>query len=461
MSEEVEKKKFDPNPLFYWMITTFIESKDKLFYSEEHPEGEKKTVTLCNEGGSRSGKTFDAFHLIYYLCSVNVDRGLKIFVLRDTLKKCRDITWVDFKDTLKSFVAYDEDNAHSVNTSPVYNLFGNLISFRGLDDEKDSEGYPSDILFINEVLDVNYKSRINGLLMRCEILCIQDWNPKFTDHWAFDQEKEDNTFFSHTNFSNNKHIPPKVRSRIEGYNPWEYGSVEFRDKELWYNGKLIDEKNQPPPHVRNVENGTADEFRWRVYGYGIRGSASGLIFKHATYIDEFPDIAYSYGMDFGFTNDPTTLTRCAETETAIYLKLLIYQPTPTANDIHDLMIPLGIEYDVPITADSSDRHVSEKNGTIKMVMDLKGLGWDVHKVSKTKSIMYWLNSMNEKKIYIVKDKEGLWLHAKKEQQNYMYKMIEGKFINQAIDKYNHFWDGSRYRHMSFNKDSIQINSSWK
>ena len=407
-----------------------------------------------------SGKTFDAFHFIYYICSTNVNAGLKIFVLRDTLKKCRDITWVDFKDTLKSIGAYDEDNAQSVNQSPVYNLFGNIISFRGLDDEKDSEGYPSDILFINEVLDINYKSRVNGLLMRCESLCVQDWNPKFTDHWAFEQEKEDNTFFSHTNYSNNKHIPPKVRSAIESYNPWEYGSVEFRDKELWYNGKIIDDKNQPPPHSVNVERGTADEFRWRVYGYGIRGSATGLIFKNVTYIDEFPDIAYSYGMDFGFTNDPTALTKCAETETDIYLQLLIYEPTPTADDINNMLLNLGIERDVPITADSSDRNVTEKNGTVNMVMDLKRAGWDVNKVSKTKGIIYWLNSMNNKRIHIVKGDGKLWVEAKKEQQNYMYKSIEGKFINQAIDKYNHFWDSARYRHMSFNKDNISIKSSW-
>lgn len=461
MSTERKVSGFDPNPLFYWMVKTFVDNKNKLFYSDEHPDGEKKTVTICNEGGSRSGKTFDAFHLIYYICQMNPDRGLKIFVLRGVLKKCREVTLTDFKDTLKSIGDYDKDKLKGENQTPSYELFGNTISFRGLDDEKDSEGYPSDILFINEVLDINQKSFVNGLLMRCDMLCIQDWNPKFTDHWAFEQEKEDNTFFSHTNYSNNKHIPSRVRSRIEGYNPWEFGCVDFKDKELWYNGKLIDSKNQPPPHVRNVENNTADEFRHRVYGYGIRGSAEGLIFKNVSYDDEFPDIAYSYGMDFGFTNDPSTLTKCAETETDIYLELLMYEPTPDADDMDNKLNGLEIEKDVPITADSSDRFVHEKNGTVKMVIDLKKKGWEIAKVSKTKSIIYWTNSMNRKRIHIIKDKKGLWLHAKKEQQNYMYKTIEGKFINQAIDKYNHFWDGSRYRHMSFNKDSIDIESEWE
>jgi len=51
--------------------------------------------------------------------------------------------------------------------------------------------------------------------------------------------------------------------------------------------------------------------RWLIYGLGKTGTIDGLIFPDVKIVDSFPEDAekINYGLDFGFTNDPTVLVR--------------------------------------------------------------------------------------------------------------------------------------------------------
>ena len=91
------------------------------------------------------------------------------------------------------------------------------------------------------------------------------------------------------------------------------------------------------------------------------------------------------------------------------------------------------------------------------VRDLFDKGWEISKVSKTKSIMYWLTAMKEYKIHIVRN--TMYKHAKKEQENYMFKKVNGILINQPEDKYNHFWDASRYAFMAYDLDNFTVQTN--
>ncbi len=87
-----------------------------------------------------------------------------------------------------------------------------------------------------------------------------------------------------------------------------------------------------------------------------------------------------------------------------------------------------------------------------MVKGLRQRGCvNAFKMSKTKSVMYWLNSMKTKKIHIIKN--HLYQQALKEQQNYRMKEIGGIAVNQPIDKFNHIWDMARYGHIAHNSKS--------
>ena len=75
-------KKFETNQLFYTMAEYIHDNKDNI-----NPEtGEKGIINIFNEGGSRSGKSFDAYALLIYLCDQYRKNPLSIYVVRKTLK---------------------------------------------------------------------------------------------------------------------------------------------------------------------------------------------------------------------------------------------------------------------------------------------------------------------------------------------------------------------------------------
>ena len=193
---------------------------------------------------------------------------------------------------------------------------------------------------------------------------------------------------------------------------------------------------------------------WKVYGLGLRGAMKGVIFENVNWIDQFPDIGYSYGNDFGFTNDPNALVKYAETETDIFIEPLCYHPIETPEELSSYFESIGVKKHLPITCDSSDKYTGENKGTVEMVKGLEALGWQASKVKKKKSVMYWLTSMRSKRINIVKN--HLYREIKKERENYRFKEINGISINQPIDAFNHFWDASRYCHMSWNDEEYFI-----
>jgi PBSX family phage terminase large subunit len=416
---------FDPNPLFYEMVNIYANNRDK-------PD----KITICNEGSSRSSKTWDFFHFLVMYCENNQNEHNEIYILRETLTDCKDFTFKEFQKCLKKIDIWD-DECYKNPQKPYYNLYGNDIYFRGLDDS--SEGYPSDISFVNEGLENQNKEKVDGIAMRCRKLMVYDWNPKYTQHWCFNLEGQPNVHFTHSTYKNNKHLEQSVINTIEAYCPWNFEDLHLPEK-------------QRRPHLINIKNGTADKYRWQVYGEGIRSAPEGLIFQHVTWIDEFPDMGFSYGLDFGFTTDPTSLVKYAETSNNIFIELLLYEPTENAELIHDFALTNGINIRIPVTADSSDKYTSEKKGTVEMVVDLRKKGWNISKVSKTKSIMYWLGSMKKKKIHIIKN--HLYSHARKEQENYVMKVINGIAINQPVDKWNHMWDSARYAHIAYSKPTF-------
>jgi len=414
---------FNPNPLFYEMVSIFFKNRNK-------PD----KVTICNEGSSRSSKTWDFYHLLVMYCENNEGANNEIYILRETLTNCKDFTFKEFQKCLKKMGIWDDENYKNPQ-KPYYNLYGNDVFFRGLDDS--SEGYPSDIVFINEALENQNKEKVDGIAMRCRKLLVYDWNPKYTQHWCFDLEGQPNVHFTHSTYKNNKHLEQSVINTIEGYCPWLLEDLNIQDEK------------KRRPNLINIRNGTADKYRWQVYGEGIRSSPEGLIFQNITWVDKFPDIGFSYGMDFGFTTDPTALVKHGEDEFNIWIELLLYEPTENADLIHNFAITNNIDIKIPTTADSSDKYTGENRGTVEMVKELYLKGWNISKVNKTKSVMYWLTSMKKKKIHIVKN--HLYLQAKKEQENYKMKLINNIAINQPIDKFNHMWDADRYAHIAYNR----------
>lgn len=382
---------------------------------------------VANEGSSRSSKTWDAIHFIVAYCDANRGSKKDIYMLRGTLVDCRDYLLKEWKDCLTSIGIYDDRNL--VNSpKPVYKLFGQEIRFRGLDDK--GEGYPSDILFFNEILTECNEVAVRGLIMRCRQFIIADWNPKYTDHWFFKYEKRENCIFTHSTYKQNRHLQESVVKEIEMASPWNLEDLHLPE-------------DQRRPHIENIENGTADKYWFKVYGMGERASREGLVFPNVTYIDAIPEDVeqVAYGIDFG-TAHPTVISKAAikindqpGKKHDLYLQKLFYKPVETSQEIVDAWRALGIEGHV-----WCDNNMDNESAGVGWIADMRRA--EIRALATRKfpgSRMYWIATLKKFNIHIVRDKD-----FKREQENFCFQVVDGITLSKTIDKHDDIWSSCGY-----------------
>lgn len=405
------------------------------------------------EGSSRSGKTWSGVDIIIYLCKYkHAKEGCTINLYRETYNEFKTTLYDDFKRRLDDF---DLPNPfHNAREVPSFRIGKSTIHFLG--DGKHGGG--CDYAFFNEAMMLR-KEVFDQVEMRCRKFWWMDYNPSYTVHWVFDSVvTRDDVAFMRSTFKDNPHISPNELNKILSYEPWQTGSYEVREDGAYYNGNLISDNNQPPPHFENVRQGTADVFMWKVYGLGLRGAMQGVIFNSIIWDIEPPySLSPICTIDFGFTNDPCAITRYYESKEDIYIEPICYHPIDTPEGIDLMLKANGIPKTMPLICDSADKYTHENKGAVEMVKGLQKLGWKASKVKKDKSVMFWLTSMKKKKIHIIKNQ--LYKFAKKEVENYKWKEINGILINQPEDAFNHIFDSSRYGHMAHNQQVIKTNAS--
>lgn len=426
------------------------QSYDKQRYVGETIVDGFKGVIL--EGGARSAKTWSVCFFIIYICLFK-ETACTINIVRETYNEFKTTLYLDFKKILPMFGLDNPfENAKDVQS---FKIGKNQINFIGADQSNKLHGATSDYLYFNEMLPIA-ENIFQNLIMRCSKFWIGDFNPSVTEHWIFNKViTRPDVGHLQTTFRDNPNVPLGQKIEIMGYEPWLPGSYKVVDNTIIYKGKPISPTNSPPPHPTNIDNGTADEFMWKVYGLGLRGAMKGVIFQNVTYIDTFPeDIAFIHPNDFGFTTDPNALVKYGEDDHNIYIELLSYEPIETPEALASYMEEIGIDKALPMPCDSSDKYTGENKGTVEMVRGLKKLGYKAFKISKIKSVLFWLLSMKKKKVHIVKNQ--LYKFAKIEAENYRMKEINGIAINQPIDKFNHMWDAARYGHMAYNSPKVTL-----
>jgi len=406
----------DPNPLYYWMAKTYYQNKTI-----------NNKVVIFNEGGFRSGKTCDTADLIFTFCDHNRKRNmpLEIGVFRNTLKDCRERTYeMDFKKQLQRAGLYHTATIIKENASPEVTLWGSKISFRGLDDMTEAPTY--DIVFINEMMEIDSYEKVRGLIGKCTKLVIGDWNPKFTNHWVFDWEGRPGVFFSHTTYRNNKHLDPAIISGLEATSPWNLEDLHLPE-------------DQRRPHYENIQYNTADKWHFLVYGMGIRASRDGLVFPNVTYINlhDLPtDIEqHGYGCDFGTTAESAiskVMARQREKVPDLFLQNLFYAPTENSN----VLIPVVKE----VIPDYTAKYLHCDNNKPGWIEDMRNAGINaIPTVKFDGSRDYWIQTIKKFNIHIINDPK-----FQKEQENFSYRMLDGIQLSETVKKYDHLFSASGY-----------------
>jgi phage terminase large subunit len=306
----------------------------------------------------------------------------------------------DFFEILRAYNIYDE--AYHNKSNSEYYLNGNLIEFISLDQPTKVRGRKRDLLYVNEANELHWEDW-QQLIFRTSGRIIIDYNPSDEYHWIYDKVKtrEDADFYI-TTYRDNPFLDKEIRSEIE------------RLKET-------------------------DETYWQVYGLGQIGQRKSLIFRFNE-ITEIPKGAklLGYGMDFGFTNDPTTLVAAYEMGDNLYLDELIYKTGLTNQDISQELKALGFDRRDEIFADDAEP---------KSIEELYRMGWNVKRANK-KEVMLGIDIMKRYVIHITSRSVNMI----KEFKN--YKFIEdknGNILNKPVDMFNHTIDPVRY--ICYNKKS--------
>jgi len=167
---------------------------------------------------------------------------------------------------------------------------------------------------------------------------------------------------------------------------------------------------------------------------GEIGSLQGVVIDNWKQIDAIPTDAklVSYGMDFGFTNDPTTLVAVYKQDGKIWIDELLYRTNMTNNDIGNFLKSINIERK-ELICDSAEP---------KSIEELRRQGFNVHPAEKGKdSIKIGIDIIKRHDIYITKQSTNLI----KELRGYVWeKDRDGKYTGKPIDTYNHAIDAIRY-----------------
>jgi phage terminase large subunit len=347
---------------------------------------------IVEQGGTRSGKTYNILlWIIFDYCNRSTKKTITI--CRKTFPAVRGTVMRDFFDIIKGYGIYNE-MYHSKSANEYY-LNSNRIEFISLDEPQKIRGRKRDLLFINEANELNFEDW-QQLIFRTTEKVILDYNPSDEFHWIYDQvlTRKDVEFYQ-TTYRDNPFLSDVIKEEIE------------RLKDI-------------------------DENYWKVYGLGERGQSRSLIYNFQT-IKEVPEGAkrISYGLDFGFTNDPTSLVETFTMGDNMYVKEHIYRTGMTNQDIANEFKRLGLDRRDEIFADSAEP---------KSIEEIHRMGWNIKPTFKG-SINIGIDMIRRYKLFVTEDS----INTIKELRNYKY--IEdknGQLTNKPIDAYNHALDSLRY-----------------
>lgn len=370
------------------------------------------------KGGRASKKsTTAALNFIYRMC---LYPDANLLVIRQVFKDHKDSTYAQLKWAARQLQVYDEFEWKVSPLEIIKKNTGQKIMFRGLDDPMSvtsatvEHGYLCWCWF-EEAFQVRKEDDFNkidmsirgytGGLFKQITLTFNPWSEK---HWLnnrFFKSDSDNIFAKTTNYQCN----------------------EFLDEQ---DIALFDEMKVKSPR------------RYKIEGLGEWGIAEGGIYEnwHERLFDineiaKRPSVQSAFGLDFGYTNDPTALS-CSLVDIEnreIYIFDEMYKKALLNDEIAKNIADMGYSKEI-IIADSAEP---------KSIADLRRHGLrKVVKADKGKdSIMHGIQYIQQFTIFV----HPKCTNAINELSNYVWaKDKNDEPMNKPIDEYNHFLDALRY-----------------
>lgn len=350
---------------------------------------------FVNQGGTSSGKTYTIMQVLFVYamteanCVITIAGqdlpNLKVGALRDAK------TIINGSEWMSAFFTINESGSFITGKN------NSVLEFKSYDNAQDAKNGKRDYLFINEANGIPYDVYWQ-LQIRTRKKVYIDYNPS-ARFWAHDDViNTEGTKLIISDHRGNPFLTQEEHDRIEG----------ITDEELW-----------------------------KVYARGLTGKITGLVLTRWDVVDALPPAdewrGDWYGMDFGFTNDPTALEHVVLAHGELWVDEIIYETGLTNPQIAERAKGAGLTRGNLIVADSAEP---------KSIRELHNTGlWIVPSVKGSDSIAVGLDILRRYTIHFTRRSQGIIGNAK----SYQWKRDrDGKQTNNPQDGNDHGIDAVRY-----------------
>jgi hypothetical protein len=449
----------------------------------------KQYKLICQEGSSRSSKTWSDFQVLFKYSQGNFNKVIN--VLRDTATDCRDIIepeWVKWlsdpcnrtkqfeegKLTAPEYSAllkredlrqlYNENKTKHIWTSKTT---GSTIRFTGLDDEDKVMGMTQDVCWVNEPYAFAHEV-YKQLSQRTGDFILIDWNPK-KKHWIDTEKAKETSIVLKSTFKDNPFCPQKAKDQILSYQPVslcdavtkgliserDAAAYDFIENPLSLSPRMIKELSRC---LQNEQERSASKYHWEVFGLGLHSELPNRIYRWTPISpSDYYAIKTStyYYSDWGSV-DPWAVGEVKYYDGALYVRELNYasenelRSKLSATELQQIagadeglvtwvFNRLGISQSRPVICDTNrpNKIIALRNAGYDYAVGLTRRETGATKSEKVDGI----DLLNNLKVYYTSDSENIEF----EQETYSRKLdSNGQVTDEPEDGGDHHCDGIRY-----------------
>ena len=352
------------------------------------------------QGGTSASKTISI--LIYLIALAQSDKSPTLTsIVSESFPHLRRGAERDFLQIMKEHRYFRDKNWDRTNHIYTFET-GSKIEFFSVDQSEKVRGARRDRLFINEVNNVLF-SAFEELEVRTKDFIFLDYNPT-------------NEFWLYTD------VMP-LRS------DWEQIILTYKDNEA-LSQQIVD----------SIEQRKNRKDWWQVYGLGQLGVIEGRIYRDWAIIDEIPHEARleRYGLDFGYSNDPTAIVAIYYYNGGYILDEITFQKGLSNKQIADILK----NHDTALViADSAEP---------KSIDEIASYGISIAGAEKgSDSVCNGISLVQSQRISMTKRSVDII----KEFRNYLWQTDKNdKVINEPEAGFDHSLDAIRYGLVSLVRD---------
>lgn len=345
-------------------------------------------------GGTSASKTVSI--LLYLIARAESDTKEKptlTSIVAESFPFIRRGPMRDFLTIMKEHNHFRDKQWDITNSTYTFRN-GSQIEFFSVDQPEKVRGARRDRLFINEANNIPFNA-FEELEVRTKEFIFLDWNPT-NEFWYYTDVKGKRNDVEELTLTylDNEALSKEIRDSIE----------QRRERKSW----------------------------WQVYGLGQLGEVEGRIYTGWQIVDSVPFEARleRFGLDFGYTNDPTAIVAVYYYNGGYILDEVCFQKGLSNKQIADIILN---QRKCLTIADSAEP---------KSIDEIRSFGVLIQPTVKGKdSVRQGIQAVQDQQISVTKQSVNII----KEYRNYLFETDrDGRTLNEPEHTFSHSMDAIRY-----------------